>query len=49
MKELAKASKKDVMELSLFEDEKVKAFGDFLISILKAAEPKVVELKEITE
>lgn len=49
MKELAKASKKDVIELSLFEDEKVKAFGDFLISILKAAEPKIAEMKEIAE
>ncbi|MEN9337860.1 MAG: GTPase ObgE, GTP-binding protein [Candidatus Parcubacteria bacterium] len=31
---LAKVSKKDVAELSLFDDAKVKAFGDFLIKIL---------------
>lgn len=35
-KELAKASGKEVLTLSLFEDETVKSFGDDLISILKA-------------
>lgn len=34
LKELAKVSGKEVVELSLFEDEKVKAFGDHLIKIL---------------
>ncbi len=33
-KELAKASKKDVQELSLFEDDTVKAFGDELVKVL---------------
>lgn len=36
MKELAKASGKEVLELSLFEDEKVKAFGDYLIKKLES-------------
>jgi GTP-binding protein len=36
MKELAKAAGKDVLELSLFEDDKVKAFGDHLIKVLSA-------------
>jgi ethanolamine utilization protein EutP (predicted NTPase) len=36
LKELSKASKKDALELSLFDDEKVKAFGDYLIKILSA-------------
>lgn len=35
VKSLAKASKKDVIELSLFDDAKVKAFGDYLINVLK--------------
>jgi GTP-binding protein len=35
IKELEKASKKDVIELSLFDDASVKAFGDYLISVLK--------------
>jgi GTP-binding protein len=34
-KELAKVSGKEIFELSLFEDEKIKAFGDFLIKKLK--------------
>lgn len=34
VKELAKASKKDVLELSLFDDEKVKQFGDYLVKVL---------------
>ena len=34
MKELQKASGKEVIELSLFDDEKVKAFGDYLIKTL---------------
>lgn len=33
-KELAKASKKDVLELSLFDDAKVKEFGDYLVKAL---------------
>jgi GTP-binding protein len=36
MKELAKAVGKEVLELSLFEDNKVKAFGDHLIKVLSA-------------
>jgi len=36
LKELAKASKKDVQELSLFDDASVKAFGDYLIKVLSA-------------
>ena len=35
IKELAKASKKDIHELSLFDDAKVKAFGDYLIKELR--------------
>lgn len=34
VKELEKASKKDVITLSLFEDDKVKEFGDHLIKVL---------------
>ncbi len=34
LKELEKASKKEVVTLSLFEDKKVKDFGDYLIKIL---------------
>lgn len=33
-KELASASKKDVLELSLFDDAKVKEFGDYLVKAL---------------
>ncbi len=35
LKELAKVSKKDVAELSLFDDSKVKAFGDELVKMLE--------------
>lgn len=35
LKELAKASGKNIIELSLFDDASVKAFGDFLIKTLK--------------
>lgn len=36
LKELAKASKKDVHELSLFDDASIKAFGDHLIKVLSS-------------
>jgi GTP-binding protein len=36
LKELTKAVGKEVLELSLFEDDKVKAFGDHLIKVLSA-------------
>lgn len=48
-KELEKVSKKNVVELSLFEDDKVKTFADELIAHLKSGEIDVVGKNEIEE